>query len=169
MAAINAIPAMRCRADGIVETVILESAVVKHVCKHRQLSWSAREAGGQLFGTVADNHVVVHVATGPYCRDVRGRFHYRSHAPSAQRAIRRQARSGLVYLGEWHSHAENVPRPSGADEDAMKVLKDKSELRVQSLILLIVGRGPPPAGFYLCSTDGGTLQRWTVSAIEAST
>jgi integrative and conjugative element protein (TIGR02256 family) len=110
---------------------------------------------------VTDNRVVVCVATGPYCRDERGRYHYRSHPPSAQRAIRRQAESGLIYLGEWHTHAESVPRPSGSDESAIRTLRARSEIRVRSLLLLIVGRTIPPDNLYLCSTDGGPLQHWT--------
>jgi integrative and conjugative element protein (TIGR02256 family) len=151
---------------GIRETIVLDAAVLVQVCKHKQLSSSSAEAGGQLFGSVTDNRVVVCIATGPYCRDERARYHYRSHPPSAQRAIRRQAESGLIYLGEWHTHAEDVPRPSGADESALRTLRVRSEIRVRSLLLLIVGRTISPDSLYLCSTDGGSLQHWTVSEIK---
>src|SRR5690606_19169957 len=100
------------------------------------------------------------------CRDERARYRYRSHPPSAQRAIRRQARSGLIYLGEWHTHAENVPRPSRFDESALRALRSRSEIRVRSLLLLIVGRTFPPDNLCLCSTDGEPLQHWTVGEIK---
>jgi len=96
------------RAEDVSENVTFEADVVSDVCRHRQLSYWAKEAGGQLFGTVGKDHVVVRVATGPYCRDEPARHHYRSHPPSAQRAIRRQAAKGLVYIGEWHKHAEDA-------------------------------------------------------------
>jgi integrative and conjugative element protein (TIGR02256 family) len=151
-------------AEDVRETITLEAGVVARVCGYRQVSPWAKEAGGQLFGTVSGDRVIVRTATGPYCRDERARYNYRSHPPSAQRAIRREAKRGLVYLGEWHTHAEDMPHPSGADESAMRALRAQSEIRVRSLVLLIVGRTSPPDNLCLFSTHGGPLQRWTVDS-----
>ena len=104
MAVITPFAAVVGRAEGIRETVTLDAAVVKRVCKYRQVSPFAAEAGGQLFGTVVDGRVAIRVATGPYCGDERARYYYRSHPMSAQRAMRRQAKAGF-YLPRRMAHA----------------------------------------------------------------
>lgn len=126
-------------------------AVISHLLEHQQQGSEANEAGGQLFGTVTSKEVRVTTATGPYQNDERGRYRYRSDAQSAQQAISDQAIHGLIYIGEWHTHAEDEPRPSDDDIAAMNALRTRSRLNASSALLVIVGRVPPPQGLAICS------------------
>jgi integrative and conjugative element protein (TIGR02256 family) len=136
--------------------------VLSHVHRHRQLSSRATEAGGQLFGTIAAELIDVTKATGPYTGDERSRYRYRSNPAAAQRAIQEQSQAGLLYLGEWHTHAEDLPGSSGLDEEAMQLLLERSQLNSNALLMLIVGRIETVSGLALFAVAPGRVCRWTL-------
>jgi len=141
------------KAEGVNQTLVLEPAVLEHVEKSRQLNAFHTEAGGQLFGYVNENEIRVTVASGPYRRDQRGRYYYRSNNDSAQKTIESFAKSGLYYLGEWHTHAEDFPSASASDIDAMNKLIGHSKLNVNGLLMLIVGRSNLLSGYCITLFD----------------
>ena len=136
--------------------------VISHVRGHRQLSSRATEAGGQLFGTVSADLIDVTDATGPYKGDERSRYRYRSDPAAAQRAIQLQSKAGLLYLGEWHTHAEDHPGASGLDKDAMQLLVARSQLNSNSLLMLIVGRVETVAGLALFTVATERVCQWSL-------
>lgn len=79
------------------------------------------EAGGVLIGRhlIGSEDIIVDRVTTPMRGDKRSRFSfYRAHKRH-QRAVDRAwnaSRGVYTYLGEWHTHAEPVPSPSGLDE-----------------------------------------------------
>lgn len=150
-------------ARGCTQTIILEAAMLSYMQQHRQTAPWASEAGGQLFGLIDDNAIRVIRATGPYVSDERSRYHYRSNSASAQCAIEAQAQAGLLYLGEWHSHAEDHPNESDLDKDAMSRLMANSKLNCNALLLLIVGRISGPEGLAIISVAPDKVRRWYLS------
>lgn len=142
------------RLESVVQQVLISPDALMHMCRYRQCSPWAKEAGGQLFGTISAEQILVTAATGPYPRDERSRYRYRSDPAAAQRAILAQAESGLLYLGEWHTHAEDHPDASGLDGEAMHLLLAKSQLNSNALLMLIVGR----------KITVDSLGLWTVAA-----
>ncbi|MCJ2128603.1 Mov34/MPN/PAD-1 family protein [Methylobacterium sp. E-045] len=120
-------------------------AVAKFSC-HRQTRWYHREAGGQLFARFSGNEVVVEVATGPRWRDRRTRHSYEPHRPSEQREIDRHHRRGFHFVGDWHTHAEERPRPSALDLESMAESFARSSHRLNAFVMVIVGTEPPPDG-----------------------
>lgn len=147
-------PCLVGRLESVAQQVLINADALMHMCRYRQrLPW-AKEAGGQLFGTISAEQILVTAATGPYLRDERSRYCYRSDPAAAQHAIRVQAGAGLLYLGEWHTHAEDHPDASGLDGDAMRLLLSKSQLNSNALLMLIVGR----------KTTVDSLGLWTVAA-----
>lgn len=151
------------KAKGVRQTLILEPAVLEHVEKSRQLNAFSTEAGGQLFGYVNEDEIRVTVANGPYKRDQRGRYHYRSDHNSAQKAIETFAKDGLYYLGEWHTHAEDSPTASASDVDAMNKLLGHSKLNVNGLLMFIVGRSNLLSGYSVTLFNQGTRYSWELS------
>jgi integrative and conjugative element protein (TIGR02256 family) len=135
---------------------------LSHVRGHRQLSSRATEAGGQLFGTITADLIDVTKATGPYTGDERSRYRYRSNPAAAQRAIQEQSQAGLLYLGEWHTHAEDLPGASGLDDDAMQLLLARSQLNSNALLMLIVGRVETIAGLSLFTVAPERVYRWNL-------
>lgn len=136
--------------------------VLSHVRGHRQLSSKATEAGGQLFGTITEELIDVTKATGPFTGDERSRYRYRSNSSAAQRAIQEQSQAGLLYLGEWHTHAEDLPGASGLDDDAMQLLLARSQLNSNALLMLIVGRLETVTGLALFTVAPERVYRWNL-------
>lgn len=137
--------------------------VMQHVSRHRQSTPWAAEAGGQLFGTLNATHVCVTEASGPYAGDERSRYRYRSDPAAAQRAIEDRHKRGLLYLGEWHTHAEDYPSASGLDDDAMRRLIASSQLNSNALLMMIVGRARSAAGLAVWSVSSEATSRWILS------
>jgi integrative and conjugative element protein (TIGR02256 family) len=136
---------------------------LQHVSRYRQTTPWATEAGGQLFGTLNAAQVCVIEASGPYVGDERTRYRYRSNPASAQRAIEDRHKRGLMYLGEWHTHAEDYPSASGLDDNAMRCLIASSQLNTNALLLMIVGRARSAEGLAVWSVSRDVARRWILS------
>ena len=110
--------------------------------KYVQSDITLPESGGILLGYVRGDHLEVIEATEPTSEDERRRFFFlrrpRGHQEIAQQ--RWVESHGLVrYLGEWHTHPEDVPSPSCLDRMEWKSsAKKRKDLRPQ--VGLIVGR-----------------------------
>ena len=147
------------------QRIVLTDGALAHIGRHKQMSWWAREAGGQLFGRMTEDEVIVSNASGPYRGDQRSRCSYRSNPKAAQQAINRFAAQGALYLGEWHTHPEDAPQASFADLDAMRRLRAASDLRISSSIMLIQGRAAGAGGLALYSADGAAITRWSLADV----
>jgi integrative and conjugative element protein (TIGR02256 family) len=154
------------RLSSSSQDILIAADVADHVRRYRQMETRSTEAGGQLFGSIGTNRVNVLVATGPYPRDERSRYRYRSDPTSAQSAIELQAQNGMLYLGEWHTHAEDIPDSSGLDDSAMRLILTRSQLNSNALIMLIVGRANGVAGLGLWSVSLKHTNRWSLSAMD---
>lgn len=158
-------PCLVGRLESVAQEVLISANALTHVCRYRQwLPW-AREAGGQLFGAISAEQILVTSATGPYPRDERSRYRYRSDPAAAQHAIRAQAEAGLLYLGEWHTHAEDHPDASGLDGDAMRLLLAKSQLNSNTLLMLIVGRKTTVDSLCLWTVASEHVDQWRLEYI----
>lgn len=76
------------------------------------------ESGGILLGTVHGPHLELVHASPPFPTDRRTRYSFdRSPEGHTELADRLWRESGGVvrYIGEWHTHPEDYPSPSGID------------------------------------------------------
>lgn len=146
------------------QSLSISPLALQHVSRYRQFTPWATEAGGQLFGTLNAAQVCVTEVSGPYAGDERSKYRYRSNPAAAQRAIEDRHKRGLLYLGEWHTHAEDYPSASGLDDDAMHRLIASSQLNSNVLLMMIVGRAPSAAGLAVWSVSSETARRWFLSA-----
>jgi len=128
------------------QSLRVSPAALKTIDEFRQRLCSRAEAGGQLFGSVSADEVSIELASRPTFRDERGRYHFRSHPMTAKAAIANAHACGLLFLGEWHTHAERIPRPSSSDWDAIVAITKRSKLNTSRLILLIRGTATLPIG-----------------------
>ena len=112
--------------------------------KHRQLEPTTDEAGGILLGRILDGGVmVVDTVTGPGGGDRATRFGFRRSKRRAQRAVDRswhESAGYTNYLGEWHTHPEDVPNPSHVDLGNWSKILVRTQCEQDSLLFLIVGR-----------------------------
>jgi integrative and conjugative element protein (TIGR02256 family) len=154
--------------DESCQTLWIAPTALQYVTRYVQATPWAAEAGGQLFGTINTEQVCVIQASGPYAGDERSRYRYRSNPDAAQRAIEEQYKRGLLYLGEWHTHAENNPSASSLDEDAMRCLISASHLNSDTLLMMIVGRARGAAGLAACCVSSKNVRQWSLSESSES-
>lgn len=100
------------------------------------------EAGGLLLGSVHGAHMLVERATIPTAWDKRFRYLF-ERLPLGHEAIAlarwAESRGTIRYLGEWHTHPEDYPRPSSVDVCEWKKLAS-IRLDKRSMLAVIVGR-----------------------------
>ena len=149
------------------EAVWILKDVVEYVRAHAQTGPFQCESGGQIFGRQVVGRLEIAHATGPYAGDERTRLSYRSDPIAARAAIEQQASIGLTYVGEWHTHAEARPRPSGMDVLAVDELRLRSGLAGTDFFLLIVGRDQPPGGLVLLSFSDDLRAEWRLETAPA--
>lgn len=109
---------------------------------HVQSTISTPEAGGLLLGTVHGQSMLISEATTPTRLDRQWRTLF-ERMPFGHRAIaklRWRASNGTVrYLGEWHTHPEDYPNPSGTDVMEWRALAVK-RTDGRPVLAVIVGR-----------------------------
>lgn len=109
---------------------------------HVQASDADCEAGGLLLGSVHGGHMLIKQATVPTAWDRRFRYLF-ERMPFGHEAIalsRWTTSQGTVrYLGEWHTHPEDYPHPSGLDRSEWNHLSVKRRDK-RPLLAVIVGR-----------------------------
>lgn len=66
-----------------------------------------------------------------------------------------------IYIGEWHTHPENNPRPSSVDIDSIIEIYNKSEIVTDGVILIIVGTKSNYYGFY----DGKSMKETSITIV----
>ncbi|OGQ95901.1 MAG: hypothetical protein A2521_02895 [Deltaproteobacteria bacterium RIFOXYD12_FULL_57_12] len=128
--------------------------------KSRQLKPWAKEAGGQLFCRFAEGKVLVEWATRPGQGDKRSRYFFWPNRPKEQKDINGQFEQGLHYIGDWHTHPEPIPKPSGEDIGKMQAIYRESIHSLKYMILVVVGREKIPEGLWV----GFIFRKSTVKA-----
>lgn len=100
------------------------------------------EAGGILLGTVHQQGLLITKATKPTRADCRMQYFFQRNETGHRVIARRNydATNGtLRYLGEWHTHPQDVPSPSPLDILEWKKLARK-RVDQRPLLAVIVGR-----------------------------
>ena len=144
-------------APGLVQKLLIQKRVLDHIHDHRQLTPISPERGGQLFGVVTLNQIIIQGITGPYSDDHSNRFSYRSCLRSAQAEINMQHQLGRIYLGEWHTHPEVFPRPSQSDLSTILKIQSSSKLNLNGIFMLIAGNQCNPVADFLAFQSDGDL------------
>lgn len=129
--------------------VFLTHDVLQHFAKYRQTRLWHREAGGQLFAIIDGERWTIVEATGPRRSDRRWRFGFRSSRTMEQAEITDRFAKGLHYVGDWHTHPESIPTPSGEDLGSMAEMIRTSDYQTTGLLMLIIGTQPPPLGLHI--------------------
>ena len=119
--------------------VLIEDSVIELINPHRQLKPRAKEAGGILLGYRRGAHIHIVAATVPGLRDRRSRVAFWRRDPSHQaRALEewRRSNSTMDYIGEWHTHPEVRPSPSGVDFSEWRAICVSRE---EMMVFMILG------------------------------
>ena len=125
--------------DGRGNLTVITPGVMKALLRHRQIMPGNNEAAGVLIGERRGEHLVIQRISEPGRGDKRTIYSVDRCGPHHQALVDYAfLRSGgtLNYLGEWHTHPEDVPSPSTLDISSWTSSIFCNEPR----ILVIVGR-----------------------------
>lgn len=122
-------------------TILLTPQVIKTFSMFKQVNPNTMEAGGYLMGQQFGDQVVIKVATVPGPTDIRKPLLFKRSRKKGQRLINQiwKASGGtLIFVGEWHTHAEKKPIPSPIDISEISKSFRKNKSPVEFLVVVIV-------------------------------
>jgi len=131
------------------QVLAIAPPVLKHLQKYQQKRANALEAGGQLLARLSLEEVVIEKATGPRPSDFRARALYVPDRLTEQLEIDHSHKKGLHYVGDWHTHPETRPLPSGSDRESIRESFIRSTHSLRGFLLVIVGTAEFPLGLYV--------------------
>jgi integrative and conjugative element protein (TIGR02256 family) len=134
------------RLPGSQQCLIFSETVLQQFRNHRQARFWHREAGGHLFAAIDGDFIEIVAATGPKKDDLRGRYSYTFDRTGAQEIIEEQFARNRHYVGDWHTHPQDRPRPSKIDLSTMQSRFHDSDHGLRGMIFCIVGRRDFPSG-----------------------
>lgn len=117
--------------------------VVEVLEKFVQNDNNKNEAGGILIGYYIDDYsYYISDLSTPKVGDISTRFSFlRSHI-NAQRLVKQMfklSKGKKIYLGEWHTHPEDLPTPSFTDLTSIKDQFTTNVLNSKSIFMVIMG------------------------------
>lgn len=110
---------------------------------HLPNNGSVVENGGILLGQVFGNYIHITDISTPGKGDKQSPFGFIRNMKNANRRIRKEfkkSKGEIIYLGEWHCHPEDNPKPSFQDIEMIRDQFCKNELNEQFVLLLIIGQ-----------------------------
>lgn len=124
--------------------VYLAPPALDKLMECRQLTPAAAEAGGVMLGRliVGAPDIVVDEVAGPFAEDHRSRFAFFRPKRKTQQIVDKawhSSRGTKIYVGEWHTHPEDIPHPSAEDFRSWKRICETAVFEQESLLFLIAG------------------------------
>ncbi len=120
----------------------ISSDVVETFDNHRQ-NQDQPESGGILLGRIFNgSRVIIEIATTPTGHDQATRYGFVSSRIASQAVVNsiwQRTNGAGLYLGEWHTHPELMPRPSYRDRQMIRNMFNQSKIQTDFLLLIIVG------------------------------
>lgn len=147
--------------------IIISQAAIDVMVQYRQIDHHHREAGGQLFAQFLGADANIMEATRPKLLDRRSRHRFEPNRWLQQREIRNRHSKGLHFVGDWHTHPENTPRPSREDIESVLECFTLSIHELQAFVMIIVGKKPAPAGLYVALVKGATITPLTPDKVRS--
>lgn len=119
--------------------IVISIEVANKLISYRQISDSSPESAGVLIGERRGVHIIIKTLSEPSPWDIRSRFMVDRVSKHHQKAVDdafKRSNGEWHYLGEWHTHPEDVPKPSMTDYNSWH----KNLTSSDPLILIIAGR-----------------------------
>ncbi|MGG4471205.1 ribosomal-processing cysteine protease Prp [Paenibacillus alvei] len=126
--------------------VVFTREVIKTFDKYKQYNQAQHESGGILLGKVYNDLIIIDQISEPSREDKSGRFYFIRNVKRAQRIVEqawKDSKGERIYLGEWHTHPEDIPTPSRDDKILLKNMLKHSRMEIDFLFMVILGRISP--------------------------
>jgi integrative and conjugative element protein (TIGR02256 family) len=121
---------------------ILSDEVLQTLREFRQLKENAQESGGIILGRQVNNEYYIGRLSLPTQLDKSSRTAFERNKVSGQIIIDYEfhySKGTVNYLGEWHTHPEDIPLPSNQDLKMIGLQLNEHTLNTDFVILLIQG------------------------------
>lgn len=126
--------------------------VVSIFKKYIQNDVDKSEAGGIITGKVYENLIEILNCSEPSLLDERSRYNFKRSFKSAQIYINEkfvESRGEEIYLGEWHTHPEDIPSPSNTDIKSFNKTLTNNILNSNVHFMIIIGIKAIYLGIYI--------------------
>lgn len=120
--------------------IIFSEEVIDKFKKFQQNNLNDVESGGLLLGKIRGEHFEITQITTPYRKDKLSKFSFERNDLKhieVMNCLKRNSHGEISYLGEWHTHPEDFPKPSIVDKQEWNNIKSK---RKYPIFFLIIGR-----------------------------
>ena len=129
------------RGNGLFK---LSAGVVGEMDRYVQNKQRAMEAGGVILGRhiLGGEDIVADLVTVPASEDRRSRHGFiraREEHQAVIDSVWQESKRTCTYLGEWHTHPEHVPSPSGVDRSDWHRKLKEDQFYGGALFFVIVG------------------------------
>jgi len=138
--------------------LVLTREVLEVFLKYRQQG-TEPEAGGLLFAEFDFPFIRIVEASTPHATDKRWRTLFVPNRILQRGLIKKHFKKGRHFVGEWHTHPEPNPTPSGLDLKSMGDAFLKSQHELNCFIMIIVGNKTGALGLWVSTHDGSSYYR----------
>ena len=135
------------------QKLVLTQTVLEKFISFRQQG-NEPEAGGLLFAEFDFPLIRIVEASVPHATDKRWRTLFGPNRTLQQELIRKYFKQGRHFVGEWHTHPEPDPTPSGLDLISMADVFLKSRHSLNYFITIIVGNKAEVLMLWIGTHDG---------------
>lgn len=128
-----------------LENIVIKIAdkVLDQMLQFKQNTDDKSESGGILLGYyIDDSTFTITDITTPTNFDKSSRYNFLRTKLSAQKAINKlfkESSGKKIYLGEWHTHPEDIPSPSQIDKKSIKEQFRLNKLNSSVIFMIIIG------------------------------
>ncbi len=140
---------IKCNIPGSSQIIQLDPVVLNVFWKHRQIDNIALEAGGQLFAETNNEGINITFASEPSKVDVRSRNRFEPCRKAENKAIRQMFKKSLHFVGDWHTHPQQIPKPSSKDLQSIKECFRLSDHELNFFIMIVIGTADFPQGIWV--------------------
>lgn len=117
--------------------ILIEDKVIKELFSFKQGNCTDHESGGILLGNYRGIHIEITSLTRPMKNDISSRNRFIRQDPNHNKLAYQKWKDSYkynTYIGEWHTHPENIPSPSFID-----IREWKAKLPKRNMVLIIQG------------------------------
>jgi integrative and conjugative element protein (TIGR02256 family) len=140
------------------QQLVLTRAVLEVFLTYRQRGTES-EAGGLLFAEFDFPSIRIVEASPPHASDKRWRTLFVPNRILQRRLIKKCFKRGRHFVGEWHTHPESNPTPSGLDLKSMVDAFLKSQHELNYFIMVIVGNKTEALKLWVSAHDSLSHRR----------
>jgi integrative and conjugative element protein (TIGR02256 family) len=146
------------------QQLVLTRAVLEIFLKYRQHG-TEPEAGGLLFAKFDFPFIRIVEASVPHATDKRWRTLFVPNRILQRQLIKKCFKQGRHFVGEWHTHPEPNPTPSGLDLKSMGDAFLKSQHELNYFIAIIVGNKTETLELWVSAHD--KLRYYRLNELQA--